>query len=268
VVSDNAPKVKVMIKFLIITQPRSGSSFFTSCLNSHSQIYCPRGSLFTKHNVSPLKRFKPGFLTVDRKKSPYYKYRSGSFRRQIAHRFRRNKLIHEFLSEWYARYQNYEAVGFKVNYSQISRYPATISWVKQNDVKIIHLVRNNLLKRHVSNKIAIARDQHHSRKPLKPIKVYIDPEILLDDFRRRQKRFDKYRKLFRDFPFLEVSYESMVADKGTETGKVLKFLGIEQVMPLTTDLVKVNPDSVEDLIENYDEVEQTLINTEFKYFLY
>jgi len=40
-------KQKVMIKFLIITQPRSGSSFLTSCLNSHPQIYCPRGSLFT-----------------------------------------------------------------------------------------------------------------------------------------------------------------------------------------------------------------------------
>ena len=160
-----------MIKFLIITQPRSGSSFLTSCLNSHPQIHCSRGSLFTKHNLSPIKGFKPGFLTVDRKKSPYYKYRSASFKRQIAHRFRRNKLIHEFLSAWYARYQDSEAVGFKVNYSQINKYPATISWIKQNDVKIIHLVRNNLLKRYVSNKIAIARDRHHSYEPLKPIKV-------------------------------------------------------------------------------------------------
>ena len=256
-----------MIKFLIITQPRSGSSFFTSCLNSHPQILCPRGSLFTKRNLSPIKGFKPDFLTVDRKKSPYYKYRSSSFKRQIAHRFRRNKLIHEFLSAWYARHQNSEAVGCKVNYSQISRYPATISWVKQNDVKVIHLVRNNLLKRHVSNKIAITRDQHHSHKPLKPIKVYIDPKILLQDFRRRQNRFERYRELFRGFPFLEVSYESMVADQNTETGRVLKFLGIDQLMPLTTDLVKVNPDSLEEIIENFDTIKQTLMDTEFKDFL-
>ena len=120
-----------MIKFLIITQPRSGSSFLTSCLNSHLQIHRPRGSLFTKHNLSPIKGFKPGFLTVDRSKFPYYKYRSSSFKRQIAHRFRRNKLIHEFLSAWYARHHNSEAVGFKVNYSQISGYPATISYWPQ-----------------------------------------------------------------------------------------------------------------------------------------
>ena len=256
-----------MIKFLIITQPRSGSSFLTSCLNSHPQIHCPRGSLFTKRNLSPIKGFKPGFLTVDRKKSPYYKYRSSSFKRQFAHRFRRNKLIHEFLSAWYARYQESEAVGFKVNYSQISKYPATISWVKQNDVKIIHLVRKNLLKRHVSNKIAVTRDVHHSKEALKPIKVFIDPKILLEDFRRRQNRFERYRKLFRDFPFLEVSYESMVADQNTETGKVLKFLGMNQLMALTTDLVKVNPDSLGEIIENYDTVKQTLMDTEFKGFL-
>lgn len=256
-----------MIKFLIITQPRSGSSFLTSCLNSHPQIYCSRGSLFTKHNLSPFKWFKPGFLTADRSKSPYFKYRSGSFRRQIAHRFRRDKLIHEFLSAWYAKHQNHQAVGFKVNYSQISRYPATIAWVKQNDVRTIHLVRKNLLKRHVSNKIAITRNVHHSKAPLKPIKIYIDPKILIEDFRRRQKRFDKYRKRFMGFPFLEISYESLAADQDKETRRILKFLEIDQLMPLTTDLVKVNPDSLENIIENYGEVKQTLMNTEFESFL-
>jgi hypothetical protein len=205
---------------------------------------------------------------VDRSKSPYYKYRSRSFKRQIAHRFSRNKLIHEFLSELYSKHHNFEAVGFKVNYSQTRMYPATISWIIQNEVKVIHLIRNNLLKRLVSNKIAITRDLHHSKKPIKPIKVYIDPKILVADFRRRQKRFDKYRKLFKDFAFLEISYESLVAAQDTETRKVLKFLGINQVIPLTTDLVKVNPDCLEDLIENYGEVKQTLVNTEFENSLY
>jgi hypothetical protein len=59
----------------------------------------------------------------------------------------------------------------------------------------------------------------------------------------------------------------MVADQNTETGKVLKFLGMNQLMALTTDLVKVNPDSLEEIIENYDTVKQTLMDTEFKGFL-
>jgi len=176
-------------------------------------------------------------------------------------------LIHEFLSAWYSKHQKSEAVGFKVNYSQITRYPATISWVNQNDVKIIHLVRNNLLKRLVSHKIATIRNLNSSRKPLKPIKIYVDPKILIKDFRKRQKRFEKYRRMFRDIPFLEVSYESMVADQDTESHKVLKFLGVDQLMPLTTDLVKVNPDSLEELLKNYDEIRETLKSTEFENFL-
>jgi LPS sulfotransferase NodH len=111
----------------------------------------------------------------------------------------------------------------------------------------------------------------HSTQPVEPIKIRIDPKILKKHFRKRQIRFDKYRKLFIevfDVPFLEVSYESLVADHDTETLKVLKFLGIDKFMLLTSELVKVNPDSLEDIIENYSEVKQTLINTEFENFLY
>ena len=70
-----------------------------------------------------------------------------------------------------------------------------------------------------------------------------------------------------DVPFLEVSYESLVADHDTETRNVLKYLGIDKFMPLTSEFVKLNPDSLEDIIENYSEVKQTLIGTEFEKFL-
>jgi hypothetical protein len=143
-----------------------------------------------------------------------------------------------------------------------------ISWVNQNDVKIIHLVRYNLLKRLVSHKIANTRNLNNTRKALKPIKINVDPKILLKDFRKRQKRFEEYRRKFRDIPFLEVSYESMLDDHQTEMKRILKFLGVDQLIPLTTDLVKMNPDSLGELIENYNEVKQTLMNTEFENFLY
>lgn len=261
-----------MVKFLIITQPRSGSAWFMSYLNSHPQIYCPRlPTLFSKYNLSPVKRFKPRFLQVDNPISPYYKYRSGSLKRQFAHRFNRNKLVYEFLSEMYVKHQNVEAVGFKVNYSQIRKYAATISWVKQNDVRIIHLIRNNLLKRLVSHKIANTRNLCHSTESVEPIKVYIDPVALKEDFKRRQKRFARYRKRFIDVfevPYIEVAYESLVSDYDAQIHQVLEFLDIDKRIPLTSELVKVNPDSLEDIIENYSEVKQVLINTEFEHFLY
>ena len=260
-----------MIKFLIITQPRSGSAWFMSCLNSHPQIYCPRlPTLFSKYNLSPFKKFKPGFLQIDNRISPYYQYRSGSFKRQIAHRFNRNKLILDFLSQLYTENHNAKAVGYKVNYSQINRYSAIISWIRQNDVKIIHLIRMNLLKRLVSHKIANARNLLHSTRAVEPIKIRIDPTILINDFRRRRTRFEKYKKRFsEDFkiPFLEVAYESLVADFEREIHKVLNFLEIDMLMHLTSEFVKLNPDALEDIIENYNEVKEVLINTEFENFL-
>lgn len=261
-----------MIKFLIITQPRSGSAWFISSLNSHPQIYCPRHpTLFSKYNLSPFKWFKPRFLQFDKSISPYYKYRSRSLKKQIMHWVNRNKLIYEFLSELYAENYNADSVGFKVNYSQINRYPVIISWIKENDLKIIQLIRSNLLKRLVSHKIANTRDLRHSTKLVEPIKVRIDTKILMNDFRRREKRFAKYRKFFSDdldVPYLEVTYESLVADFDSEICKVLKFLEIDNFLPLTSALVKVNPDSLEDIIENYGEVKQALTSTEFENFLY
>jgi hypothetical protein len=119
----------------------------------------------------------------------------------------------------------------------------------------------------VSHKIANTRNLNNTRKTLIPIKINIDPKILLKDFRKRQKRFEEVRRKFRDISFLEVSYESMLDGHQTEMKKILKFLGVDQLIPLTTDLVKMNPDSLGELIENYNEVKQTLMNTEFENFL-
>jgi hypothetical protein len=60
----------------------------------------------------------------------------------------------------------------------------------------------------------------------------------------------------------------LVADYDKEIRTVIQILGIDRLIPLTSELVKVNPDSLEDIIENYSEEKQTLINTEFENFLY
>jgi LPS sulfotransferase NodH len=260
-----------MTRFLIITQPRSGSAWFMSCLNSHPQIYCPPlPTLFSKHNISPFKRFKPSILQFDSPISPYYQYRSNSLKKRFTHLFFRDKLIHRFLAEIYSNHPGVDSIGYKVNYSQINRYDAMLSWIKDNDIKIIHLIRTNLLKRLVSHKIANIRNLQHSTVSVDPIKVHIDTSILENDFRRRQQRFEKYRKRFSktfNMPFIEISYESLLSNFDTELKTVLRFVEVDPFSPLSSDQVKVNPDRLEDIIENYDEVRQVLFTTDFKHFL-
>ncbi len=260
-----------MTKFMIITQPRSGSTWFMSCLNSHPQIYCPKiPTVFSKYNLSPFKGFKPGFLQVDNPKSPYYAYRSASLKRQLAHRFRRKKLVYSFLCDLYADRRDAKAVGYKINYSQMRKYPVTVSWIKENNVRIIQLVRYNLLKRLVSHKIANARHLLHSKQSVAPIKVTIDPKILIDDFQRRDKRFEKYRKRFMDdlgVPYHEVTYESLLSEHNAEMKKTLQFLGVDQDFSLSSEYVKVNPDSLEQLIDNFDDIKKALADTPFNTYL-
>jgi hypothetical protein len=59
----------------------------------------------------------------------------------------------------------------------------------------------------------------------------------------------------------------LVADFDAEIHKVLKFLEIDKLWALSSEFVKVNPDSLEDIVENYGDVKQTLANTEFEKFL-
>lgn len=256
---------------MILTQPRSGSRWFMTCLNSHPQVYCPWvPTLFSKHNLSPLKNFKPKFLQVYKSFSPYYRYRSGSFKRQLTHRLNKRKLVSQFLDDIYNRSYRGEVIGFKVNYSQIRSHKIIYEWIKQNNIKVIHLVRYNLLKRLVSHKVAHARRLFHSTQSVAPIKVHIDPKILLEDFKRRQERFRKYRERFiteLNVPYLEVSYESLQEKHEREMSRTFRFLGVNAHVASKTELVKVNPDFLNEIIENYVEVENALRNTEYEKFL-
>jgi hypothetical protein len=186
------------------------------------------------------------------------------------HYFKKNKLVHDFLADMYKSGSPATVVGFKINYSQIRKYKATYAWVKKNDVKIIQLVRYNLLKRLVSHQIANTRNLLHSTQAVETIKVRVDPKILVEDFQRRQKRFVRYRERFtKDLkvPYLEVAYESLLANHDQEMRRTIEFLGLGDHLPLTSDLVKVNPDSLEDIIENYSEIKNYLKHTEFENYL-
>jgi hypothetical protein len=118
--------------------------------------------------------------------------------------------------------------------------------------------------------VANKRRLFHSTQSVAPIKVHIDPQVLIGDFKRRQDRFNKYRKRISQelsVPYLEVTYESLLHNHESEIRKTLHFLGVDENFQLNSELVKVNPDSLKEIIENYSEVETLLKNTKFYKFL-
>jgi hypothetical protein len=76
------------------------------------------------------------------------------------------------------------------------------------------------------------------------------------------------KQKFPNNPYLEITYEQFFADYPQESEKVLRFLGLETTaMEFPPFLKKINPDSLRDLIENYDQVVTVLTGTPYQEFL-
>jgi len=97
-----------MTKACLISQQGSGSNLLRSLLNSHPDI------------VFEGEHFCEG--------RPWGKWKQSG------------KSIPDFLSSFYRENFNKKVVGFDLKYNQCE--PAILGWLKDNDVKIIHLLRN------------------------------------------------------------------------------------------------------------------------------
>jgi LPS sulfotransferase NodH len=152
-------------------------------------------------------------------------------------------------------------------YSQAREFPQVVRWAKKEDINIIHLIRSNVLKMLVSREVAKLRDIYHSTKKVEPIKISLKTFRLKARLKNISRQVDVYRSMFKDIPYLEITYENFVANRDEETRRLLGFLEIDMRVPLISDLVKLNPETLADVIENYDQVAQTLEGTAFERFL-
>lgn len=242
-----------MIKFVVLSTQRSGSTFLATSLSSHPRIHC----------------YEEIFLCTNHDPETYLTYRTASLNRRLAHLFQRKQLIDEYLLDLYtANEHSGDAVGFKLMYPQIRQLPEIVAWIKEHNIKVIHLIRQNTLKVIVSHQAAKKRKLYHLTQPLTHIsKVHLTPRKVKSSLVYLTQQVQKYRRIFADNPYLEVAYESFVAHQNYETQRILQFLRIEPFVPLTSPLVKINPDSLSDLIENYEEIARTLHGTTFERFL-
>lgn len=242
-----------MIKFIILSTQRSGSAFLVTSLTSHPRIHC----------------YREIFLATNPQPESYRTYRTQSLQHRVAHVFQGKRLIDSYLTQLYCPEGQGDAVGFKFMYSQAETLPEVVTWLRNHQVKVIHLIRTNILKKIVSNQTAKVRKIYHSTEPVEAIKIRINTKKLKRTLTYVTHQIEIYRVVFKDNPYLELTYESFVANRDRETQRLLQFLHIsEPCISLTSDLVKLNSDSLEMLIENYDEVSQTLVGTEFERFLY
>ncbi len=260
-----------MEKFAVIAKMRSGSQFFESILNAHPDIYC-YGEVFSSGSeMTPNKRNFYSFW-LDRIKEdnknvfPLYK----------------SEIIGEFLTYLYTDLPKKKAIGIDIKYFQLEleNLQFLLQPIKQHNVKIIHLIRRNILKHYISiylhlNRGLYGRKMHDTIK-VEPVKVEVKPTII-DELNKLKESRDYYAKLLsRNFEYFELYYEdfSENADQDLNTimpnvlNQVFDFLNIQnRDYDLRSKLKKTNPAKLCDLIANYDETVNILSGTKWEYLL-
>ena len=160
-------------------------------------------------------------------------------------------------------------VGFKVFYNHLTDE----EWeklVRRKDLRVIHLTRRNRLRTVISLEIAFKTGQWtkagNSGSP-KEKRIMLDPLKLIQRLEQIEEGEAATRVRFCDRPILEVIYEDLVQSPHEVFESVGAYLDVNGIDPGKIRLKRQNPESLEQLIINYNEVADVLRNTRFAQYL-
>jgi hypothetical protein len=149
------------------------------------------------------------------------------------------------------------------------------TFIKDKEIPVLHLIRKNILKTIVSNRLALHTGIWHrtSEKADSEIlpKIRIGPEDLLRAITATDQLTADYQDHFRDHPaYEELVYEDLVRELKIPRGG----LGLQtlarffQKSPQAADpsaiwCKKTTPDDPAEVVENWEEIVRSLRNTKF-----
>lgn len=223
--------------FIILCAARTGSTMLRQLLDSHPEVCC-YGEIMA------------AAVTPDRWDS------EAPIRRTLLDQYPQGP--RQFLRELGRYPPECRAVGFKIKYEELvlADYAWLLEWLKDHrEIRVIHHRRENRLKRLIS---AITATQRHGVFNVRSegdlpaaAKVRLTVGECLDDFARTEGREIVFREYFRDHAMLETTYEAVVGDRDGVRERMADFLGVAPAR-LTTPTLKINPDDVRQVLEEYD----------------
>ena len=245
------------VRFLITCPARTGSSMLTSFLQSHPDI-CMHGEVFGRG--APL-----AFFGLD--------YSRGAPPLEDVLRRIRNRSPVRFLTKFVFYAGAYRAVGLKLKYEELLRpeYGELMHHLGDDtEIKIVHLRRENLLERFLSQHVAVKVTKVYNisdeaDRPADPGPVYLPIDECEDDFARTERRQARFHDCFAGHDAIEVTYEQLVASREVTLRRVQEFLGLEP-RPLETIHKRLRNRSLGDSIENWDELRLHFATTRFARF--
>ncbi|MCD4827860.1 MAG: tetratricopeptide repeat protein [Candidatus Cloacimonetes bacterium] len=254
-----------MVKFIVLATQRSGTVFLETILNSHPDIHCTGELLLYDNEGSFIRKWAEMVYIDPRNLTPKFS----------------SKLLGQYCTNYFRSHQK-KAVGFDIKYNQFYTIANMEAVLKKQDVRIIHLIRENFLKTFISLKFNQLKQElnrkSHGTVKVKPAKITLSGgQKLLKELALRESKIKFFSSFMqRHFPYLELHYEKFFpANRGEAQNivpeiqdSILQFLGLPLGGPqLTTPYRKTNPVNLPDLLENYTEIYNLLINTRFAHLL-
>jgi len=244
-----------MIRFMLAGTPRTGTTLLRTTLDSHPDI-CSYGEIFLirKGRGGEMPGGYRRYLNEDR------------LQRTLRHFVDRKRMIYEFLDQLGSD-SGARAVGFKLMEGQARLLPAVPDYIRGHNYRIIQIVRRNALKTLVSRTALLKHRVAHTRVKVEPNKVRVPTRQLarrLDNI--TQEGFWAEHE-FPNLPLITVCYEDFIANKQEQLARMLDFLEMPPCENLESELVKLNPDKLSDLIENIEEVARALKGTQHEHFI-
>ena len=236
------------VRAVILTTQRTGSTFLVDCLRSHPQVECASEILIGDP-------YPP---------APAYR---GPFRQafKVLRIFRSGAWMPARHMDRFYRSGTAKVRCFKIMYNQLARPFARRYLVRNEDVRLIHLRRENLLKVHVSTLLMSKRRIVQARGPVDRVWTKVDPAKAIAAMRKARAEYEACDRAFARHPVLHVTYETLIDGQGLTEGseqRICDFLGVEQ-LPLRSPIMKINPESLRDMVTNYDELAEAVRRSEF-----
>lgn len=232
-------------KFLISCAARSGSTMLCTLIGSHPQALCHHEVFARESSASVF-----GIYGHKRKTSAEF---------DTALRDYRNQQPQRFLYDIVFDPQGRRCVGFKLKTDEVflPAYQAVRDLVAADrDIKIIHLIRRNLIDQYVSHRVVettgvLFLRPDDKRPEVQPFTVDIEhfSAFVVDVDNRQRAAYDLYRG-HRNFT---ITYEDIVAPESTALDDLQTFLEIDN-RPLSSSTDKILKNNRE-LVVNLGEVE-------------
>jgi LPS sulfotransferase NodH len=238
-------------RFIIVAHPRTGSNLLASSLRQHPLVVS-HGELF--HDA-------------EQKRASWANGGRYLLAGEDPVRFVEDAVFGE------SRSDGARVIGFRIFYDQSRKTErARRIWdhlLANRDIRVIHLVRHNLLEAFVSRSVAL-RTGEWLRRPGReaataPEPFDLDPRDCGWFFNYHTERREWARATFAAHPFLEISYDELSADLQASLGRVFAFLGVDPIA-VEPPYRKQAGVPVREQIGNFAELRDTFRGTAYEWF--